>query len=357
MPFSRPTLTELVTRVSADFATRLSITGSVLARSAAGVFARVVAGVAHGLYGYLDYLARQLNPATAEGKALEGWTATFGITRKAATYSTGQAVFTGTDGSSVPAGSELQAADGVEFITDALATISGGTATAPITAKQAGATGNIDAGVGLALISPVSGVDSSATIDSGGTTGGADQETDAALHSRLMARIQQPPRNGAAHDYEAWAKEVAQVTRAFVFPLRNGPGTVGVTALLDGEADIIPDAGKIAEIQSYIDARRPVTADVTVFAPVPVSLDLTIKLEPNTAEVQAAVLAEMDDLIKRESEPDGYLFVSNITEAVSIAEGEINHEITSYTPAPELGRIVADTGEIIVLGAVTFESF
>lgn len=357
MAFDRPTLTEIIDRITADFVSRLNLTGALLRNSVVRVLSRVYAGAVHGLYGYLDFLSRQLIPDTAEDEYLQAWADTWGISRQPATYASGPVVFTGTDSSVIPAGSVLQASDGSEYETQADATITGGTVTATVEAQAAGAAGNLSAGVTLSLVSPISGVDNSATVDTGGITGGTDIESDESLRARLLARIQQPPQGGAAHDYENWALEVVGVTRAFVFPLRYGLGTVGVTFVLDGEASIIPDAGKVAEVQDYIDERRPVTADVTVFAPVEVQLDMTIKLEPNTAAVQAAVTAEIADLIRRESEPDGFLYVSQLDEAISIAQGEIDHEIVSTSPAEASGRIQAGTDGLITLGTLTFQSF
>ena len=81
------------------------------------------------------------------------------------------------------------------------------------------------------------------------------------------------------------------------------------------------------------------------------------EISPNTAPVQAATIAELKDLMRRVSEPEGYIFVSQIDEAISIAEGETNHEVTSYSIQPSLGRISPGSGNILTLGAVTFESF
>lgn len=357
MAYSRPTLAELVTRASSNFATRLSISGALLSRSLAGIYARVVAGVAHGLYGYIEYISKQLTPATATGAWLVYWAQTYGISPALATFASGSVTFTGTNGSIIEAGEILQAPDGVQFIVNADVSVSGGEALVAITALNAGSAGNLPAGVGISLVKPVDGVNSTAIVDAAGISGGANQADDDTLRAALLSRIQQPPRGGSKEDYRRWALEIPGVTRAFVFPLRDGPGTVGLTVLLDNEASIIPDAGKIAEVQAHIDGLAPVTAVATAFIPTEVALDLTIKITPNTAIVQAAITAEITDFLQRVSVPEGFMYVSQLDEAISIAEGEINHEITSYSVAPSVGRIIAGTGEIITPGTLTFESF
>lgn len=353
MAFSRPTLSELIERTLADMSSRVvGAVGAVLRRSMLGVIARVIAGASHQLHGHLDWVSRQILPDTADDEELDRHGSLWGVTRKAADYAAGNVTFTGTNGSTIPALTVLQRSDGVEFTTDAEGTISGGTATVAVTCSTAGTTGNTDASTTLSLLSPVSGVNSSATVAVGGLTGGDDTESDDDYRARIAARIQQPPHGGADFDYVTWAKEVAGVTRAWCYPQYLGPGTVGVTFVRDDDTgSIIPDTNEVQEVQDYIDELRPVTADVTVFAPTPVELDMTIAISPNTAAVQAAITAEIEDLLLREAEPGGTILLSHLREAVSIAAGEYDHDLT--VPAAD---VTHSTGELAVLGTITFST-
>ncbi len=94
---------------------------------------------------------------------------------------------------------------------------------------------------------------------------------------------------------------------------------------MDGREDIIPDAGDEAVVAAYIEARRPVCAEVTVEGPTDSPLNYTITPVPDTPEVRAAIAAELDDLHAREAEPGGTLLISHIREAISIAAGETDH--------------------------------
>lgn len=349
MSFSRPTLRTLIDRTIADINARLPDADARLAFSNLNVLAYVNAGSAHGLYGFIDWLSRQIIIDTAEVEFLDRWAGIWGVTRKAAAPATGNVTFTGTNGSTIAIGTLAQRADGVQYQTTALGTIASGSATVAVVAVEGGAASNAVAGVALSLVSPVTGVNGSATVASGDLTGGADAETDTALRDRLLARIQQPPHGGAKDDYEAWALEVAGVTRVWVYPNGMGIGTVVVRFVRDADASIIPDAGEVTAVQTYIDARRPVTAAVTVAAPVAVPLNFTVQLTPNTAAVQAAVQAELADLIRRESEPGGTILLSHIREAVSIASGETNSIVT--VPAAD---VTHTTGQMATMGTITW---
>jgi len=352
MPFARPTLPELIDRVTTDISGRVTgVQSAVLRRSLLGILARSEAGAVHMLYGFLEWAARQAIIDTAEKEYLERWAAIWKIFRKAADYATGAALLTGTVGSTVPAGTILQRQDGVQYRVLADGVFTGSTLQPTVVAVEAGAAGDAPAGTPLFLLSPVAGVQSTGATASD-IEGGLDVETDDQLLSRLLKRIRQPPHGGAAADYELWALEVPGVTRVWVYPLQMGAGTVTVLFVCDGEADIIPTPAKVAEVQAYIDARRPVTAEVFVAAPIADPLNMAVKLSPNTAAVQSSVRAEVADLIVRDARPGGPILISRLREAVSIAAGESDNAITSPT-----ADVTYATGHMAVPGTITFSSF
>lgn len=347
MSFSRPALADIIQRVRNDVLSRLA-EDDVLRRADAEVYARVLGGVAHGLYGFIEWLSQQLIYDTAEVEYLERWCSIWGVARIAAAPASGSVTFAVQAGAVIPAGTVLQALDGVQYQTTADATVSVPTATAPIVAVVAAAAGNRAAGQSLSLVSPVPGVQPTATASL--LFGGADIETDDALRARLLTRIQQPPQGGAAYDYTAWALEVAGVTRAWVYPQELGLGTVTVRFVRDNDASLIPDAGEVAAVQAYIDAHRPVTAQLTVVAPVAVPLNFSISgLVPATAAVRAAVEAELADLLLREAKPGGTILLSHIRAAISAATDETDYVLTS--PA---ANVTNTTGNMSTMGTVTW---
>lgn len=349
MAFSRPTLSELIDRVQADIDSRLPGADSRLRRSPLDVLAKLVAGAAYGLYGYLDWISNQALPDLADAEQLQRWVTIWGLTRKAATAAIGPVTITGADTSIVPAGSLLQRGDGAEFMTLAAATIAGGTASAQVEAVEPGAAGGCAVGVKLAFTSPIAGVNVNAVVAAGGIAGGADEEADDALRERLLARIRDTPNGGAASDYERWALEVGGVTRAWVYPNWMGAGTVGVTFVMDAREDIIPEAADVDLVATHLEPLRPVTAQVVVFAPLDTPLNLTISIAPATEEVRDAIVAEIRDLLFREAEPGGTLLISHLREAISTAAGETDHLLS--VPS---ANVASDPAELLVLGNITW---
>lgn len=360
--FSRPELVELINRISNDMSTRMAgRSGAVLRRSALDIVARAEAGAVYMLHGHLDWIANQIIIDTATGEWLERWAAIWKIVRKAATYASGTATLVGVNGYELTEGAVVVRGDGFEYSVDDTVEISGGTATVSLTAllpDTADVSGNIDAGTVLTLQEPADGINNAVTVSGTGIGGGAATESDEELRSRLLFRIQNPPRGGSLADYVAWAREVAGVTRAWSFAHHTGIGKVGITFVLDNEDDIVPDAGKLAEVEACIETVRPATVkELVVFAPALQTIDLTIKIENNDADTKAAVIAEIEAHFSRWKNPGDTVFQSQVEEAISVAAGEVRHEITASTPAFSSREIVLDFNELPKLGTVTWQSY
>lgn len=339
--FNRPPLTTLVKGLRDDMLSRVGDEG-LLRRADAEVYSRVFAGAMHGLYGYVDWIARQIIWDTCDDDTLDRWASMWlQVPRKPAAAATGVATFVLAAGVIVPAGTVLQAFDGQQYLTTG-DTVLGA---ANVIAVAAGAGGNRAAGQFLSLLSPVPGAQTQAAASE--ISGGSDIESTSSLRARLIARVQTPPNGGSATDYQQWALQVPGVTRAWVAPLEQGGGTVVVRFVRDGDANMIPGAGEVAAVKAYIDALKPVTADVYVVAPVADPVAFQIALTPNTVAVRAAVEAELRDLLIRESAPGVTLLISHIREAISTATGETDSILlapaANVTPAighmPTFGSI------------------
>jgi uncharacterized phage protein gp47/JayE len=349
MPFARPSLTDLIDRAQTDIESMLPGTDARLRRSNLNVIARMHAAGLHGLYGYLDWLAKQIMEDTADSVFLDRYAGIWGVLRLPAAFASGNVTLTGNEDVVVPAGTAMQRGDGAEFTTTADATVVAGVATVPVAALVAGVAGNAATGTQMRIVQPVPGVASAGVVGSGGLALGADAEADDALRARILERIQQPPMGGSASDYVAWAKQVPGVTRAWCYPIEDGPGTVVVRFVRDNDVSMIPDGPAVADVQAHIDELRPVTAQLTVMAPVAVPLDMAITLTPNTAAVRTAVQAELADVLRREAFPGGTILLSHLREAISVAAGESNHVLT----AP-IADVLHEPGEMPVLGDITF---
>lgn len=356
MPFARPSLEDLINRVATDIASRLpGMSYSLLRRSLAGALARAEAGAVHSLYGYLDFIAKQAIPDTAEDEYLLRWVAIWLPNgRKPATFASGTNAVqvSGLTGSVVLDGTMFVRADGAQFKSVGDVTLSSTTALVTVTAVTANALSNTGAGVSLTLFQPVDGINSAAIVVAPGITGGNDEETLAALKARLIRRIQQPPQGGSKADYETWALEVPGVTRAWVKPLYLGAGTVAVFIANDNAVTApIPDSGTVAAALAYIKEKAPVTADVYVFAPIAYPVNINAKLSPNNTSTQTSATAELKDLFFREAEPGGTIPLSKIREAISIASGVLDSQVVS-----PVANATAPAGSIPTLGTLTWSA-
>lgn len=348
MAFSRPSLQEIVQRVYTDLTSKSGIQ-SPLKKSILKAFAYAIAGTAHLLFGFLDFIYKQAFPTTCDETVLIVWAYIYGIPRKQASFAEMVVKFTGVNGSVIPALTILKKADGTEYETKSEVMIAGGQALVSIICKSAGTIGNIDAGLKLNLVSPISGVIAQAAIQEAGLINGQDQETIELWRERILERIKEPPHGGNKADYKAWALEIPGVTRVWVYPAYLGIGTVGLSFVNDAEADIFPTSGKVAEVQEILDEKRPVTAELIVFSPVKDEIDFDIEISPNIAAVRTAVENNLKDLFKREGEPGGKIPLSHIREAISLAAGEYDHILNS--PSAD---IESDQGHLAVLGEITF---
>ena len=354
MPFVRPSLSALVTRIRADFRGRLGISGSLLRRAMADVLAAVWAGTAHLLHGHLEWLAKQLFAHLSEREFLLIQAAMYGITPTPATFASGTVAATGTDPTPIPIGTIFVRDDGVTYISTVATLMSGSAATVSVDAVNAGADANLAAGETLAFESPIAGIDSTVTVDAPGLTGGNDEESTEGTRARLLLRLREPPEGGADQDYEAWTLAVAGVTRAWIYRHESGLGTVTVRFARDDDASLFPDAGEVAEVQTALDTERPTTAEVTAAAPIDLPVAFTIAVVPDNATVQAAVEAELEDLFFREAEPGdgvvrGTVNISAIRTAIGVAEG-----VTDYTLTVPSANVVPLLGELATLGTVSW---
>ena len=351
--FSRPTLKALIERTKSDFNGLIADADAFLRRTFTSTYARIIAGLAHGLYGRLAWISEQVHPLTSaiEGLLLHG--RTYLVVRKLPSKASGVVILEAADTAIMEKDTEIIRSDGVSFVSTGEVAAVGGFVAVPVLASNYGVGSNTPSGVQVKLVQPVVGIAASGVVGDGSLTGGSDEEGVEAYRARIVERIQKPPQGGAGLDYERWAKEVAGVTRVWVAKNEMGLGTVTVRFMMDDTyADGLPLVGDVARVQEYIDAenRRPVTAVFYAAAPVGIPLDIEItNLSPVTSEVKVAIEAELADMIRRIATPSGIIPLSKIWEAVSVATGEDSHLIAS-----PLESIPHEIGRIAILGAVSY---
>lgn len=365
MPFARPTLSEIVTRIESDYKSRIDNAQSLLRRSVLKILARVYGAAVHLLYGYLSYMKDQPFATTADAEYLERIGNEFGIARKAATNATGSGSGTGTTGVSIPAGTQLVSNAGQVYTVDSAVTVAAGVYSLDFTALLAGSDGNDSPSISLIYVTPIAGVSTTLTVDGDGIDGGVDEESDDGLRERILTRKRQPPHGGAEFDYVNWALEVSGVTRAWSFPQYMGHGTIGLAFVRDNDTDsIIPDATEREDVRDYIlehtdpltglDVGIPVTAEPGFFV-IDISLesvDFSISITPNNSATQADIESKIEDLIIEKGGPGQTIYLSDISAAISSSALEVAHRVNS--PATD---IATATNKVPVLGIITWSTY
>lgn len=386
MPYGRPTLTNLRLQILQDInaAQIIDANGAVLVGLLQQAILRVVANAQAGLsyehYGYLDWIAKQAVPWTATGEFLEGWANLKGVTRLAATATTGTASFAGSpDDTDVPSGTLIVRADGVTYATTADQVVAAGMVTLSMQAVSAGAAGNFNSGAVFRLGSPIIGILPTST-GSAQVTAGSDQQTDAALRTRMLLAYSAPPQGGDRQDYIEWALAVPGVTRAWITPNGMGAGTVVVYVMLDAaeaafsgfpqgtngvaaaETRDAPATGDQLTVANAILPLQPVTALVYLNAPTPQPTAFTVADlgANNTAAMQTQINAALDDMFLRLGQAGGTV---NPATGAAWAGIEPSDWYGALEAIPGLSEfkvtvpsalILPSTGNLLTRGAVTF---
>jgi uncharacterized phage protein gp47/JayE len=354
MPFNRPALGDLRQRTADDLKNQLPGADARLRVNNLRAFSEVHAGGAHLLYGRLDWSFRQLFPDTAEREFLDRWASIWGVQRIPAAAASGHAIFTAQPGSRIAAGAVMQRGDGVRYTTPQGASEHDGSIRVALEAVTAGRPGNAAPGTTLALLTTFAGVAVQGAVAEPGLAGGDDEQSDALLLLAVLLRIQMPPHGGAAFDYVRWALEVPGVTRAWCYPLERGLGTVVVRFMMDEvrAPTGIPEPADVIRVFDYIDSpeRRPVTAHVTVVAPVPHPVQVAIReLQPDTPAIRDAIQEHLKEMLLNAAEPGKPIYLSQWSTAIGITSG-VRHFImdepaVQTTPGP---------GEIAMLAGVSY---
>jgi uncharacterized phage protein gp47/JayE len=337
---------------------QLSSVDLELARSNVKALAFVQGMGLHGAYRYLrDFIARQAIPIYSVKEFLDGWLATYKMTRKEPAAAFGSAGGTGVPASLLEAGTLAQDDQGRQYkVTADVAVALDGTVTPSLIAVVPGVAGNAVAGLELTLVSPVNGVDSGLVVGVDGLSGGADQEKDPEAIYRLQQRLSNPPMGGSPADYARWALEVAGITRAWGVRNPAGPTSAGVIIMADGNvAPGLPTSIQQRQVLDYIrDPNRGPPDELFVIIPTPITKDFVLSISPDTADNRTAITAAIKDLFFREALPGGSIPHSHVKEVVSATPGEFDHNFSA--PVMTEGGVftVGAYSELLACGTVTF---
>lgn len=250
------------------------------------------------------------------------------------------------------AGSPVSPATGV-------ITLSTDSANIPVQSEAFGVDQDQSAGAELKLQSPLVGIDDSLFVDFDRIGGGADQESNGALKTRMLDQIQNPIAHFNVSDIIKKAKEVPGVTRVFVFEITPTLGQVTIQFMRDNDINPIPAGSEITDVKDKILEIKPANtgdADVIVSAPVGVSVPFTFTaLVPNTVTMQNSLTTNLQQFFAEDTQigvdivEDAYR--SAIFNTIDLETGQ---RVESFTLSTPTGDVIIAAGQIGTLGAIIY---
>jgi uncharacterized phage protein gp47/JayE len=373
MPWSTPTLRAVRSLVRDAVNASLPGADANVPNSVLRVLSDNQGALCHLTLQYIDWLALQLLPDTAETEWLDRhgqiWLVNADGTtgRKMATLSSSLASFQGTvDGTIVPQGTQLQSAVAMPVDADSpyqvvtfetledIAVYSYVTVTGLIRALDPGSFGNLADGTTLSMNPTIPGVSGVAYV-SGDLTGGTDTETDDELRARILERIRNPPMGGDADDYVQWALAVPGVTRAWSYPNEMGIGTVTVRFMMDdlrANNGGFPTPGDVSAVQAYLDTKRPVAVkDFFVEAPIPLPINLLIvNLNSDDPETRGNITQSLLNNFLLRSQPGQTWYRAWSDEGIINAVGVVSYDLGNNAS----DTVMPDNGHVPVLGDIQY---
>lgn len=359
MPFLRPTIVQIRRRIQSDFRHAFQNDAVLYPGTIEHAFCEAIVGLSHAAHGRLDQIYRDAFPHLASEVGVVNWARFYNVFRNRATYAEGPIRVYGTDGSVIPVGTIFaRSADGFEYRTLAEHVLAPGTDIIQVRAKTPGTSGNYVTTITntLSLQGSLPGVSTFADTSVPGCTGGADAELTEALRARLLAVLAEPPGGGTWGDYIRWAKLVTGVTRAWEFGCVPKIGDVTLLFMRDLDPDPFPAGASLTDVEEQIAEFAPIALPpCTVQAPNKYTLtltidDLTIEANAVLADVRAAIIVSIQEMIATRAEPaaaDGDVFYRSwITEAISTTTGEVDHKLTS-----PVGDVVLSKWDLVTLDA------
>lgn len=304
------------------------------------------------LYGYCDWALNQSFPQTASGEHLDLHAALRGLNREEARAAEGTLRFFVAQSQqqdvTVPAGTVCTDAGLVRFVTVEDGAIAAGSlfCDVPARAEEAGPGGNAAAGTVTKMPQPPVGVVSCENPRA--FSGGAEQESDESLRSRILRSFSRLPNGANAAFYEERALAVDGVEGVQVLPRVRGTGTVDVVISAAGG---LPEAELIEKVQTELQQVREISVDVRVTGPEEAQMLLAMTVWPadgvTGAEARAAATAAVEGFFDGSLLGKG-VYLAQLGNAV-FATGKVKNYLIS-APAEDLA---AADGVLPVLGRLT----
>ena len=225
-----------------------------------------------------------------------------GVKRKEAAYASTIVTITGELNASINVG-DLVATEIVNFvITESKLIDESGEVEVTAICEEIGSIGNVPANTIKTFPVTLPGLNS--VINFNSVTNGYDAETDSDLLERHLEKLRTPATSGNKYHYMNWAKEIAGVGDAKVFPLWNGNNTVKV--LIVNQNKLVASQELIDEVQDYIDpgttglgdGEAPIGAFCTVESALGNEISISFTAIKDIAVTDLAIQSNVEDNLK-----------------------------------------------------------
>ena len=265
------------------------------------------------------------------------------ITRNPAVNAAGQVTFSGTDTTVIPAGTIVQTTgeNPVKFTTDAEVTITGGVATADITAQDAGVQGNVASDTITELEITISGVAS--LTNASPTTGGSNTETDASLRLRGKQAL------------EGKGLATVNAIEQNVLAVDGVTGVASSEDLINHTLELTVSGNPLAgDVDQAIEDSRPAGIEVTWDTPTQVTIyvDATVTHDSSNATVLTDVEAAIIDYINNLGVGNDVIYNELVTVSMEV-DGVTDMDLTSGESDNPTGtvNITIDSSEVAITSA------
>lgn len=314
-----------------------------------GIRLRVLAQQIALLYEKIDELNRQAFPQTSTGAALERHAECRGLYRKSARQAEGILQFS----REFPAQQDTPIAAGtlcatgpqpqLQFVTTADSILPAGQTTIDVPARAvvAGNSGNVAPGAVHLMVSTATGM--TGVTNPNSFTGGIDDESDAALRSRLLDAYRNISNGTNAAFYYDIAMGQEDVLSAAVLPRARGRGTV----------DVVVDCARqdtLDTLTKEYEKRREVNVDVAVLQAGIQTSDVTLLLTPTEDSDFAHISTSCAQVLRlhMDSLGVGQAFLrAHLTSKLLALDGVYN--VVIQTPASDIfpaSNCVVRAGEV-----------
>ncbi|HCS2062398.1 TPA: baseplate J/gp47 family protein, partial [Shigella sonnei] len=129
------------------------------------------------------------------------------------------------------------------------------------------------------------------------------------------------------------------MNRAWTFRHWKGTGTVGVMVATNDPERPAPDESVINAVRDHILPLAPVAGSgLYVFGATEKVIPMTIALSKDTPQIRTAIKAELNALMLRDGVPEGRMYLSRISEAISLSAGEVAHRLIVPSSDIDLGE-------------------